>query len=89
MASSPHADTKSHISHISQSYIDVKGEQKHELNDQFVHPVKEPNPNLPHDAKMDIEKESHKQRADREIQEAEKEIMKKKDEKPKKMPAKK
>ncbi|CAG8556580.1 14281_t:CDS:2 [Funneliformis mosseae] len=72
--SSPRYDTKSHVSHIAQSYTDVKGEQKHELNDKYVQPLKEPSPNLPFDQKLAIEKESHKQKADREIKEADEEV---------------
>ncbi|CAI2166617.1 8763_t:CDS:2 [Funneliformis geosporum] len=86
---SPHNDTKSHVSHIAQSYTDVKGEQKHELNDQYVQPVKEPSTNLPFDQQMAIEKGSYKQKADREIKEDDEEVLRKKDQRQtKKMPAK-
>jgi hypothetical protein len=90
MGHSPRYGTKSHVSHISQSYTDVKGEQKYELHDKYVHPVKEPHPNLPYDPRMAYDKESRKRKTDREIREEEEEILRKRDEiQTKKMLAKK
>ncbi|CAG8690129.1 3992_t:CDS:1, partial [Cetraspora pellucida] len=56
--SKSHSDTKSHVSHIAQSYSNVKNkEQPHELHDKYVHPSANHDPKL----KMPIEKESIKQ----------------------------
>jgi len=86
---SPARDTKSHVSHVAQSYTDVRGEQSHELHDKYAH-AQPPSDNLPFDPKTSyVEGESRKQRKDRELEQQEKEILRKKDEtQTKKMPAK-
>ncbi|CAG8628288.1 10768_t:CDS:1, partial [Scutellospora calospora] len=87
-----HRDTISHVSHIAQSYSNIKEgkEQPHELHDKYVHPSSDHDPKLPFNPKMAIERESRKQRTDHEIEEEEQEILRKKDERQsKKMPAKK
>ncbi|CAG8601214.1 14286_t:CDS:1 [Ambispora leptoticha] len=86
-------DTKSHVSHTSQSYTNVETkpgkEQRHELHDKYVHPVKEPQSNAPQDYKMSLNRESIGRQKDREIEEQEAEIIAKKDARQKqKMPAK-
>ncbi|CAH1759389.1 11645_t:CDS:2 [Entrophospora sp. SA101] len=58
--SSAHKDTKSHVSHISQSYADVNDgkKQHHELNDKYAIPAAKqpPSDNLPFDKKSsDVE----------------------------------
>ncbi|CAG8474163.1 11439_t:CDS:2, partial [Dentiscutata heterogama] len=61
MSKSAHRDTKSHVSHISQDYCDVKeGKrgQSHELHDKYVHPSTNHDPKLAFNQKMDIERES-------------------------------
>ncbi|CAG8657937.1 13649_t:CDS:1, partial [Acaulospora colombiana] len=88
MGHTPRFDTNSHFASVDHSYTDVRGKQPHELHDQYVHPVHQPDPKLPHDPKMDFDK-SHKKRVDEEIMADDMEIIKKKDEvQKKKMPAK-
>nr|CAG8440111.1 5475_t:CDS:2 [Entrophospora candida] len=58
--SSAHKDTKSHVSHISQTYADVNDgkKQHHELNDKYAIPAAKqpPSDNLPFDKKSsDVE----------------------------------
>ncbi|CAG8577954.1 2149_t:CDS:1, partial [Racocetra fulgida] len=58
MSKSGHRDTVSHVSHIAQSYSDVKNkEQPHELHDKYVHPSANHDPKLPFNPKMAIERE--------------------------------
>ncbi|CAG8504715.1 12531_t:CDS:2 [Dentiscutata erythropus] len=93
MSKSAQRDTKSHVSHISQDYCDVKEGKKgqpHELHEKYVHPSTNHDPKLAFNQKMDIERESRKQHADKEIEAEEREIEKSKNEsQSKKMPVKK
>ena len=67
-ARAPHTKTICHISHIAQSFTNVKGELPHELHDKYVHPVDQPDPNLPFDPKMAINRIKRKQEKDKEIE---------------------
>ncbi|CAG8764150.1 9520_t:CDS:2 [Gigaspora margarita] len=68
-------------------YSNAKGgEQPHELHDKYVHPSAYHDPKIPSDPR---ERESRKQRMDKEIEAEEREILKRKNEsQSKKMPAK-